>query len=39
MLFGVGVFVIENGLIVAISLVIRVRIRNVNTGTFIEVDV
>ena len=33
------VFAIENGLIAATSPVTRVRIRNVNTGTFIEADV
>lgn len=35
MLSGVGAFAIENGLIAATSPVTRVRIRNVNTGTFI----
>ena len=39
MLSGVGAFAIENGLIAATSPVTRVRIRNVNTGTFIEADV
>lgn len=39
MLFGVGVFVIENGLIAVILLVICVCICNVNMGMFIEVDV
>ncbi|EIL59478.1 hypothetical protein EC75_22355, partial [Escherichia coli 75] len=34
-----GAFAIENGLIAATSPVTRVRIRNVNTGTFIEADV
>ncbi|MFO6427334.1 PrpF domain-containing protein [Escherichia coli] len=35
----VSAFAIENGLIAATSPVTRVRIRNVNTGTFIEADV
>ncbi|MGI1428488.1 PrpF domain-containing protein, partial [Escherichia coli] len=39
MLSGVGAFAIENGLIAATSPVTRVRIRNVNTGTFTEADV
>ena len=39
MLCAVGGFAIEQGLIKADSPVTRVRIRNVNTNTFIEADI
>ncbi|WP_183059009.1 4-oxalomesaconate tautomerase [Salmonella enterica] len=39
MLSGVGAFAIEQGLITATSPVTRVRIRNVNTNTYIDADV
>lgn len=39
MLCAVGGFAIENGLIAATSPVTRVRIRNVNTNTFIDADI
>lgn len=39
MLSAVGAFAIENGLIAATAPTTRVRIRNVNTNTYIEADV
>lgn len=39
MLCAVGGFAIEHGLVEAASPVTRVRIRNVNTNTFIDADV
>lgn len=39
MLCAVGGFAIEHGLIEAVSPVTRVRIRNVNTNTFIDADI
>lgn len=39
MLCAVGGFAIEHGLVKALSPVTRVRIRNVNTNTFVDADV
>ncbi|CAI1879849.1 3-methylitaconate isomerase [Serratia fonticola] len=39
MLCAVGPFAIEQGQVAATDPVIRVRIRNLNTGTFIDADI
>jgi 2-methylaconitate cis-trans-isomerase PrpF len=39
MLCAVGGFAIEKGLVAANSPVTRVRIRNVNTNTFVDADI